>query len=47
MMGIRSVDPAERSALASAGVTVNDMRAIDEHGVAPLLDGFLQRVAAA
>jgi len=47
MMGIRSVDPAERAALASAGVIVHDMRAIDEHGVAPLLDGFLRRVAAA
>jgi arginase len=47
MMGIRSVDPAERAALASAGVVVHDMRAIDEQGVAPLLDGFLRRVAAA
>ena len=47
MMGIRSVDPAERAALASAGVVVHDMRAIDEQGVAPLLDRFLQRVAAA
>jgi len=47
MMGIRSVDPAERAALATAGVTVHDMRAIDENGVAPLLDTFLKRVAAA
>jgi arginase len=47
MMGIRSVDPAERVALTSAGVVVHDMRAIDEHGVAPLLARFLQRVAAA
>jgi arginase len=47
MMGIRSVDPAERAALATAGVTVHDMRAIDENGVAPLLDAFLKRVAAA
>jgi arginase len=46
MMGIRSVDPAEREALASADVLVHDMRAIDEHGVAPLLDAFLKRVAA-
>lgn len=45
MMGIRSVDPAERSALAKAGVTVHDMRAIDENGVAPLLASFLKRVA--
>jgi arginase len=47
MMGIRSVDAAERAALAAAGVTVHDMRAIDEHGVAPLLSRFLERAAAA
>jgi arginase len=46
MMGIRSVDPAERAALAEGGVTVHDMRAIDEHGVAPLLRAFLARVEA-
>ncbi|WP_158817674.1 arginase [Methylocapsa sp. S129] len=46
MMGIRSVDSAERAALAT-GIVVHDMRAIDEQGVAPLLDRFLQRVAAA
>lgn len=45
-LGLRSVDPAEREALARAGVTVHDMRAIDEHGVAPLLRAFLARVAA-
>lgn len=47
MLGIRSVDAAERAALTAAGVTVHDMRAIDEHGVAPLLNRFLDRVAAA
>ncbi|CAM5763149.1 arginase [Labrys miyagiensis] len=47
MMGIRSVDPAERNALTAAGVTVHDMRAIDEHGIAPLLKAFLARVEAA
>jgi arginase len=47
MMGIRSVDPAERQALASAGATVHDMRAIDERGVAPLLSAFLSRVEQA
>lgn len=46
-LGIRSVDPAERVALAEAGVVVHDMRAIDEHGIAPLLRAFLERVAAA
>ena len=47
MMGLRSVDPAERRALRQAGVLAHDMRAIDEHGVAPLLGAFLDRVAAA
>jgi arginase len=47
MIGIRSVDPGERPALASSGIVVHDMRAIDENGVAPLLDRFLQRVAEA
>lgn len=47
MMGIRSVDAAERGPLAASGVVVHDMRAIDEHGVAPLLDRFLARVTAA
>jgi len=47
MVGIRSVDPAERAAAAAAGVTVLDMRAIDEHGVARPLATFLQRVADA
>ncbi|MBT9371761.1 arginase [Rhizobium sp. CSW-27] len=47
MLGIRSVDPAERAALARTDVTVHDMRAIDEHGVAALLRGFLEEVRAA
>ncbi|WP_062204931.1 arginase [Aureimonas sp. AU12] len=47
MMGLRSVDPAERAALAWAGVTVHDMRAIDETGLVPLLRAFLERVSAA
>ena len=47
MMGIRSVDPAERAALKNAGVTINDMRAIDENGVVSLLNAFLKRVADA
>ncbi len=46
MMGIRSVDPAERAALVGADILVHDMRAIDEHGIAPLLRAFLERVAA-
>lgn len=45
-LGIRSVDQAERQALGKAGVTVHDMRMIDEHGIAPLLRAFLERVSA-
>jgi arginase len=47
MMGIRSVDPAERLALRNVGITIHDMRSIDENGVAHLLSGFLERVAKA
>ncbi len=47
MMGIRSVDPAERIALAKAGVMVHDMRAIEERGIPTLLSAFLDRVHAA
>lgn len=44
MMGIRSVDPAERQAIQKTKVSVFDMRLIDEHGVAALLRRFLDRV---
>ena len=47
MIGLRSVDPAERAAMIQAGVTAHDMRAVDEIGIAPLLRGFLERVEAA
>jgi arginase len=47
MMGTRSVDPDERLALRQAGITVHDMRSIDENGVAHLLSGFLDKVAEA
>jgi arginase len=45
-MGLRSVDPAERKALTEAGVLAYDMQAIARHGVVPLLEMFLARVAA-
>lgn len=45
MIGLRSVDPAERAALKAAGVVVHDMRAVDEEGIPPLLGAFLHRVA--
>jgi arginase len=47
MIGIRSVDPAERDALRDSAVTVHDMRQIDEHGISVLLRSFLERVEAA
>jgi arginase len=47
MMGIRSVDPAEKTHIAAAGIEVHDMRAIDEHGVVKPLSAFLERVKAA
>ena len=47
MIGLRSVDPAERAALGASAVTVHDMRAIDENGIAVLLKAFIDRVVAA
>lgn len=44
MLGLRSVDPAERVALADSAITVHDMRAIDERGIPSLVLGFLQKV---
>lgn len=46
MIGIRSVDPAERRALAQTSITVHDMRMVREHGVGALLRPFLEKVAA-
>ncbi|MFK5998684.1 MAG: arginase [Rhodobacterales bacterium] len=46
-MGIRSVDPAEARNIDKYGVTVYDMRSLDERGVAAPLREFLARVEAA
>lgn len=46
MIGLRSVDPAERKAIREAEVTVYDMRMVDEHGVGTLLKDFIKRVKA-
>lgn len=46
MIGIRSVDSAERDALGTSSITVQDMRAFDEHGVANVTQKFLERVRA-
>jgi arginase len=47
MVGIRSVDPAERRAIREAGIQVCDMRMIDEEGIAAPLKRFLSQVEAA
>ncbi|MEH3147311.1 MAG: arginase [Methylobacterium frigidaeris] len=47
LMGTRSLDPAERGAVTASGMTVYDMRAIDEDGIVGPLRAFLGRVAAA
>jgi len=47
MMGLRSVDGAERVGLQRAGIELHDMRAIDEHGIARPLRAFLSRVKQA
>lgn len=47
MLGLRSVDPAERAWLEAREVGLTDMRAIDEGGVVRPLRAFLERVAAA
>ena len=46
LLGLRSVDPAERAWLEGADIGLTDMRAIDEHGIVWPLRAFLDRVAA-
>jgi len=46
MVGLRSVDPAEREALGRSRIAVHDMRAIDENGIGALVGAFLDKVAA-
>lgn len=47
MLGLRSVDDAERALISQMQLDVHDMRAIDEHGIKKPLARFLERVAAA
>ena len=47
MFGIRSVDAAERARLSEHGVTVHDMRAVDEHGMGALMKAAIARAADA
>lgn len=45
MIGLRSVDPAERAELERTEAALHDMREIDETGIAAPLRAFLARVA--
>ncbi|WP_312891866.1 arginase [Methylobacterium sp. DB0501] len=47
MIGLRSVDPAERAVLRDSGTRVHDMRDIDETGIVAPLRDFLREVKAA
>ena len=47
IIGLRSVDPAERAMLQDSGIHYHDMREIDETGIATPLSAFLSRVEAA
>ncbi|MEE9389525.1 MAG: arginase [Paracoccaceae bacterium] len=47
ILGLRSVDNAERQALEASDILYHDMRSIDENGIAKPLTGFLQMVADA
>jgi len=47
MLGLRSVDAAEKEALRRSAMTVVDMRAIDEAGIAEPLAAFIAEVAGA
>ncbi len=46
IIGLRSVDTAEREALQNSGIRFHDMRQIDEHGIARPLAAFLDHVAS-
>lgn len=47
IIGLRSVDPAERASLQETAIQTVDMRQIDENGIAKPLVTFLDRVKAA
>ncbi|MEX0339407.1 MAG: arginase [Arenibacterium sp.] len=47
LIGLRSVDAAERAAIEATKIKTHDMRDIDEHGIARPLAAFLQEVRAA
>lgn len=47
IIGLRSVDPAEKAMLQDSGIHYHDMREIDETGIATPLSAFLKRVEEA
>ncbi len=47
MLGLRSVDKAERALISDLQLNVHDMRAIDEYGIKQPLTRFLDQVTAA
>lgn len=47
LYGIRSVDPAEHTALKAHGIPVTDMRVLDEAGIVAPLRAFLDQVTEA
>ena len=47
LYGIRSVDPAEHTALLQHDIAINDMRVLDERGIVAPLREFLDTVRAA
>jgi len=47
LLGLRSVDPAERDVLQNTAMHYHDMRHIDETGIAKPLEAFLDKVKAA
>lgn len=47
ILGLRSVDRAEREALVTSPVRAFDMSAIDRKGIGPLLEAFLEEVRTA
>ena len=47
MLGLRSVDPKEKTALEHSDIHAIDMRRIDEHGIARPLSRFLDHIAEA
>ena len=46
LVGIRSVDPVEKSTVIDRGLSVYDMRTVDEHGMVSVMRQILNKVAA-